>query len=106
MCEVMISLICACLPDLRIFILRMIWIAKGRPDPGTNRSNTEYKYGTKNSHIMVTNELRQTDYQNIEVGKPPYGKEASDADSEMELVDVLRATKSPIKSYVRRSTSG
>ena len=103
----MISLICACLPDLRIFILRIIWISRGRPDPSTTRSNTEYRNyaGTKNSHVTVRNELH-THYQNIEGASVPYGKEVSDADSEMELVDVLRAAKSPSKSYVRRSMSG
>lgn len=56
MCKVRISVVCACLPDFRIFILRLIRIARGRPD-GTTRTNIDYKnYGSKNSHITVMNE--------------------------------------------------
>ena len=116
MCEVMISLICACLPDLRIFVLRLVWIARGRPDPTTHRATGYKTYAsTKNSNVIsVTNELHQTeDYYEIskqarmDSGRvtEDFGKAGSDSDSQMELVDVLRANpiKKPVTSYARRS---
>ena len=115
-CEVMISLICACLPDLRIFILRLAWIARGRPDPTTHRA-TGYKtyISTQKSNVIsVTNEIHRTeDYYEIsqeakmDSGRvtEDFGKAGSDADSQVELVDVLRRNpiKKPITSYARRS---
>lgn len=58
LCEVMISVICACLPDLRILLLRTYYMIR---EPAKTSSSGSTAKTLSHSHITVTNTFK-TDY--------------------------------------------